>query len=823
MFGSLWQDLRYAVRALRSSPGFTAVAILSLALGIGANTAIFSLIDAVMLKTLPVSHPEQLLQVTMGTSQYPTNPIWEQIRDRQDVFSGIFGYGRWAFNLAAGGEVHNVNGEYVSGQFFDTLGVHALLGRTLTPVDDKRGCPGAAVLSYGFWQREYGGRADILDKSISLDSHPFEIVGVTGSQFTGIDVGSSVDVFVPLCAEKIIHGQTSLLDDRTGWWIRIVGRPKPGILASQVTARLKTLAPEIYKATVPPQWRAEDQAEYLKRTLDTKAVANGLSYLREQYRRPLFVLMAIVSVVLLIACANVVNLLLARGARRQREIAIRMALGSGRGRLIRQLLTESLVLSICGAALGVLFAKWGTSLLVRYLDVFLDLTPDLRVLAFTAGVAVLTGLLFGVAPAWRGTRVEPQAAMKANSRGVIEGSKFGLGKTLVAVQIALSLVLVVGAALMLSTFRNLASLNAGFSRDHVLLVSVDLHNGNYARRRWGAVYREILEKLRAIPGVRSASLSNITPICHCRWSEELVIQGYTAKSRADATVSLNAVSDGYFETLGTPMLAGRDFNSYDTATSPRVAIVSESMAEKYFGPINPLGRYYRIRKGDKLSGAVEIVGIVKDAKYTSLRDEFSSFTFIPWSQGEAPGPGQSGTPGPLTSFALRAAGAPTSLIASVKSAIGVVNPHLSMQFTTLADKVDESLARERLLAILSGLFGVLALFLAMIGLYGVMSYNVARRRNEIGIRMALGAEQARVLRMVLGEIALLIGIGLAVGLGAALATTRFVASFLYGLTPNDPSTLFFAAAILAGVAFAAGYFPARRASRLDPMASLREE
>ncbi|MGH9667138.1 MAG: FtsX-like permease family protein, partial [Bryobacteraceae bacterium] len=306
-------------------------------------------------------------------------------------------------------------------------------------------------------------------------------------------------------------------------------------------------------------------------------------------------------------------------------------------------------------------------------------------------------------------------------------------------------------------------------------------------------------------------------------SEELLMEGYTPKSRRDATVSVNAVSDRYFETLGTPLLAGRDFNTHDTAASPQVAIVSQSMAQKYFGPMNPLGCYYRTRKGDKLSGPVEIVGVVKDAKYGSLRDEVSPFTFIPWSQAEAPGPGQAGTPGPLTSFALRANGAPTALIASVKSAIGAVNPRVSMQFTTLADKVDESLERERLLAALSGFFGALALLLAMIGLYGVMSYNVARRRNEIGIRMALGAEQARVLRMVLGEIALLIGIGLAAGLGIALATTRFVANFLYGLTPNDPLTLFLAAAVLAGVAFAAGYFPARRASRLDPMTALREE
>lgn len=816
MLDALRQDVRYAVRALSTSPGFTAIAIVSLALGIGANTAIFSLIDAVMLKSLPVVRPEQLLQVTMGTGQYFANPVWEQIRDRQDVFSGIFGYGRWFFNLAQGGEAHNVNGEYVSGQYFETLGVHALLGRVLTPADDTRGCPGTAVLSYGLWQREYGARSDILGKTISIDSHPFGIVGVTGPQFTGVDVGSSVDVFVPLCAEEIIHGETSLLDDRAGWWIRVIGRPRPGLSASQVTARLKTLAPEIYKATVPPGWRANDRKQYLHRTLAIQSAANGISYLREQYRRPLMVLMTIVGIVLLIACANVANLLLARGAGRQRELAIRLALGSGRSRLVRQLLTESLVLSIGGAALGILFAKWGTSLLVRYLDVFLDLAPDVRVLAFTAGIAIATGLLFGLAPAWRSTRVNPQAAMKANGRGVIEGSKFGLGKTLVAVQVALSLVLVVGAGLMLSTFWKLATLNPGFDREHVLLVDLDLHNGHYAPDERPAAYLEMLEKVRAIPGVRAAGISLLTPVCDCRWWQEVAIDGYTANSRADATVDFNRVSDGYFAALGMAIVEGRDFTRHDTTASPAVSIINQAMAKKYFGVANPVGKRYRIRKtADTFGESIEIVGVVQDAQYGSLRQRIPPMAYIAL--------GQSPKVVPLYSLELRSAGAPLATIPAVKSAIGSVNPNVSLRFTTLADKVDESLQRERLLAVLSGLFGALALFLAVIGLYGVMSYNVARRRNEIGIRMALGAEQTRVLRMVLGEATVLIGIGLAAGTALALAVTRFVASLLYGVTPDDPTVLLIGAGVLAAVALAAGYLPAHRAAHLDPMTALREE
>jgi predicted permease len=821
MLDAILQDLRYAFRALRSSPGFAAVAILSLALGIGANTAIFSLIDSVILKTLPVSHPEQLLQVTMGKNQSFTNPIWEQLRDHGDVFSGIFAYGGGRFNLAAGGEARYAQGNFVAGQFFETLGLHPMLGRNLSPADDKRGCAGTAVLSYGFWQKEYGGRADVVGKTISLDNHPFEILGVIEPGFTGVDVGNAKDLYIPLCAEKIIHGETSMLDQRSAWWLRVIARPKPGISASQATARLKTLAPAVFEATVPPNWKADGQADYRKNTFDTQPAANGLSNLRRQYQQALMILMAIVGAVLLIACANVANLLLARSAARQREIAIRMALGSGRARLMRQLLTESLVLSLTGAALGILFAQWGTRLLVGFLStggnqVFLDLTIDVRVLGFTAGIAILTGLAFGLAPAWRGTRVNPQSAMKANARGVIEGSKFGLGKALVVLQVALSLMLVVGAGLMLTTFFKLESVDTGFKPEHILLTSVDLRNGHYPKERRPAIYREMLDHLRAIPGVLAVSDSDMTPISGSFWNEDLQIDGYTSKNQDDTLVYFNQVSDGYFETMGIKLVAGRDFNSHDTPESPKVAIINQTAANRYFAGRNPVGGRYRAEEGNKMSDVVEIVGVVKDAKYGTLREEILPSAFVAASQDA--------NTRESVNFELRvAAGAPTSVVSAVKSAIADVNRDVSLQFKSLAVQVDESLARERLLATLSGFFGALALLLAMIGLYGVMSYNVARRRNEIGIRMALGAEQSRVLRMVLKEVAILIGVGLAIGLGAAFGTTRFVESFLYGMKPNDPWTLTLAAALLAIVAAFAGFLPARRASRLDPMTALREE
>jgi putative ABC transport system permease protein len=511
--------------------------------------------------------------------------------------------------------------------------------------------------------------------------------------------------------------------------------------------------------------------------------------------------------------------LLARCAARQKEIAIRIALGSGRGRLMRQLLTESIVLALAGAALGMLFAQWGARLLVGFLSlsdnkVFLDLNVDSRVLAFTAGVAILTALIFGVAPAWRGTAVNPQAAMKANARGVIEGSKFGIGKALVVAQVALSLMLVVGAGLMLSTFFRLETLDAGFDREHVLLVSVDLRNGNYAKERRGAAMREMLVRLRALPGVRSASVSNMTPVSNSFWNENLEIEGYASKGRDDTLTYFNEVSDKYFETMRIDLIAGRDFDAHDTPESPKVAIVNQTMVKKFFAGQNPVGKRYRAEQGNKMGPWTEIIGMVRDSKYGSLREEILPTAFIAANQDATP---------MWYQFELRAAGSPSALMNGAKAAIGDVNRDVSLRFKTLALQVDESLARERLLATLSGFFGALALALAMIGLYGVMSYNIARRRNEIGIRMALGAQQSRVLRMVLGEVAILIGLGLVIGLGAAMGTTRFIASFLYGTKANDPWTLALAAGVLTLVAGLAGFLPARSASRLEPMNALREE
>ncbi|HMC62002.1 MAG TPA: FtsX-like permease family protein, partial [Candidatus Solibacter sp.] len=505
--------------------------------------------------------------------------------------------------------------------------------------------------------------------------------------------------------------------------------------------------------------------------------------------------------VLLLTCANLSSLLLSRAVGRQREFAIRLSIGAGRSRLVRQLLTESLLLSFIGSGLGVLVAVWGTNLLVKFLDVSLDLTPDPRVLGFTAGVAILSGLLFGLAPAWRGVHADPMAAMKAGAGGLVRGSGSSTGKLLLIGQVALSMVLVAGAGLLLSTFWRLAGLDPGFEADRVLLTSIDLRGNGYLPEHRAAVFRQILESLRSLPGVGAASLSDFTPMQYARRIHELAIEGYATSSREDSEVYFNAVSDGYFATIGTLLIAGRDFNGHDTLASPAVAIVNQTMVKKYFRGANPVGRRFRIRAGDTLGDPIEIVGVVKDAKYNDFRQEIPPTAYTAWSQTQYLFP--------FTNIEVRpAGGAPSALIAGVKGAIASVDGSASIEFTTLADQVAKTLQRERLLATLAGFFGGLALLLAIIGLYGVMSYNVARRRCEIGIRMALGAEKCHVLRMVMGEVAVLIGSGIAAGLGITLAATRLVATFLYGVRPNDPLTLFLAAGVLAAAAGAAGYWPA---------------
>jgi putative ABC transport system permease protein len=819
---SFARDVRYALRALAASPAFTLVAVLSLALGIGANTAIFSLTDALLLKALPVQHPEQLLIVDMGERDEDnvTNPIWEQIRDNVPVFSGVFAYSDAQFNLAHGGEVRNASGAWVSGDFFPTLGVRPVVGRLLQHADDAPGCPGVVAVSAAFALREYGDVAGVPGRTLSLNDHPFTVVGVIDPGFFGINIGQATDIYTPLCAQSLLI-RPGILDVRARWFLNIIGRPKNGMTIGQVRAALATAAPAVYRATLPANWGADDEASYLKRTLDVAPAATGLSDLRTNYGKALYILMVVVGVVLLIACANIANLLLARGAARGHEISIRMALGAGRGRLVRQLLTESLLLSVMGAATGVLFARWATRLLVGLLTtrrsaVWLDLTIDSRILAFTVAVAVGTALLFGLIPALRATRVDPQAAMKAGGRGVLGGeSRHRLGKSLVVVQVALSLTLVAAAGLLVGSFRNLTQVDPGFQRNGVLLVKAGFAKAQANLVAQTVAEAQLLDRLREMPAVRSAATAFMTPISGSGWNEFVQVDGVKSAGRKDAVVWFNEVSSGYFSTMGTALLSGRDFARTDDEAAPQVAIVDEAMAHKFFGSASPLGHTIQTTVGDSVNPAITIVGVVRTAKYASLSEKSPGTVYLPFGQGEEKSP--------TANYVLRADGSPIGLIPLVKTAATAMSPSITLEFTTLDAQVASSLARPRLLATLSGFFGGLALLLATIGLYGMMSYDVTRRRNEIGIRIALGAARPRVLGMVIAEAGRLVVLGVAVGLILAVGTTRFVSSFVFGVTPTDPPTLALASAVLAVVALAAALLPAWRAARVDPMNALREE
>jgi putative ABC transport system permease protein len=830
--GSLIRDLKYALRMLAKNPGFTTVVVLTLALGIGANTAIFSVINAVMLRRLPVEKPEQLVQIRFrspGSSHWRgtfTNPLWEQVRDHQEALAGVIAWSPQTFDLAEGGEAQEIHGMYVSGSYFPTLGVRPAIGRLVAPEDDRRGCSGVAVLGYGFWQQHYAGAESAMGSLLRLNGYSFPVIGVAPSNFFGTDVGDRFDVALPICAEAVIRGKESLLDHRSGWWLLAMGRLAPGIDAEQATARLNVRAAQIFAASVPPNWRPEDQQAFRMSTFNTARAATGLtgfSGLRDQYERPLEILMVVVGFVLLIVCANIASLMMARAAARQREFAVRLSLGASRSRLMRQVLTESLLLSATGALLGALFAQWGSSLLVGLVSpttsrIFLDLSMDVHVLGFTTGVAVVTGLVFGALPALRATRVSLDSVLKGGETRPGEGrSHFRSGRWVVAAQIALSLVLLVATGLFVRTFRNLLTLNPGFDRAKVLLVSMDVHNAGIPAGALSPFYAQVLERLKSLPGVVSASQTWMTPISGMEWNTNIQVEGWQPPAGEMPLVWFNWMTPDYFATLRTPLIAGRTFDSRDTTTSPRVAIVNQTLARLFYPNRDALGKYFRVSGGPDSASTqqVQIVGVVQDSKYISLREAYLPFAYVPLAQAPFIPEG--------SSFEIRTAADPTSMIGSVREAIGSQNKSASLRFVTLSQQVENSLVPERLLATLSGFFGGLALLLTGIGLYGVMAYLVTRRTHEIGIRMALGAQPGSILRLVLRDSAVLLAAGIAAGLGVAFWITRFVQHLLFGLTTTDVETLALAVGVLVAVSFVATYLPARRAMKVDPMVALRYE
>jgi putative ABC transport system permease protein len=832
-------DVRHSVRALRNAPAFAAVAILSLALGIGANTAIFTIVNAVMLKALPVTEPERLVQLGFAAAGPNarttfTNPMWEALRDRQQVFDGVFAFAYAGFDESEGGQRRGLRGIWVTGQFFETLGVRPWIGRLLTAADDRRGGgPDGAVtvISYEFWRDRYAAAPDALGRTIRLNGEPFTIVGVTPPGFFGVEVGSAFNVAVPLGCEPLVRHKDSTLDKRDQWWLRIIGRMKGDgqheherDLQSTLTA-LEALRPAVRDATIPPEYRLEDRARYLKEPFTLMPASTGTSYLRRQYRAALFTLLAVVGLVLLIACANLANLLLARATARQKEFAVRLALGASRPRLVRQLLIESLLLAIAGAGLGMLLAQSASRLLVRQLTpatettfpIVLDLTMDWRVLGFTAAAALVTAVLFGLAPAFRSTDLSANALMKSGTRSIASGwTRFNLEKLLIASQIALSLVLVLGASLFVRSFASLATLDPGFTRDRVMLVDVNIRRANYPPARRLALYDQMGQALRGTPGVQSLAAATVTPISGFTWSDTIEVAGFVSASERDKNVHKNSVGAGYFKTLGTAIRAGRDFDARDTLASPRVAIVNETLARKFFPGKNAIGQHYKEHESEGEGWrTIEIVGVVQDSKYEDLREVPPPTAYVPLAQKPLHG-------NTLT-YLLRASVDPRGLGPSLSRAIADVNKDVTFDIGTLDEQIDASLIQERLLAMLAGFFGALALLVAGIGLYGVMWLAMTRRRNEIGIRMALGAQPGGVIRMMLREVATLTLLGLIAGAAIAMATGQLVTKLLFGLTPTDAGTWMLAVTLLAIVAALAGYLPARRASRVDPMIALREE
>jgi predicted permease len=822
------QDVRLAIRSLVAAPVVSAVAILSLALGIGANTAIFSILESLLLRPLPVRDSARLALVVEGSEGESvwTNPIWEQIRERRDLFDGAFAWSSARFDISRGAQTEFVDGVWASGGMFDVLGVPAELGRTFTARDDLRGGgpDGAvAVISHAFWRRRYGGAADVIGRSITLNRVPFTIIGVAPRSFHGPDVGRTFDVAVPLGTDPLVRGRDSRLDRRSTWWLSIMIRLKPGQSVESASTTLRGVQAQVLESTMPTDWRLEDLKGYLAEPFGAVSAATGTSGLRTRYQRPVIMLMVVVGLVLVVACANIANLLLARATARRHELSVRLALGASRWSLARLLLVESLLLSSAGAGLGLLFAAWGSRLLVGQLStaantVFLDLSVNRLVLGFTAAAAVVTAMLFGTAPAFRAAFVQPAEALAEHGRNTAGTGRGRVGSALLIVQVALSLVLVVGGSLFVRTFSSLASRDLGFDRGPVLVANVNALRSSAEPSARLALYERIRQAALRIPGVAASGASAVTPVSGSMWNSRIEVAGGLPVPQGERLTYINYVTPGWFATFGTAILEGRDFDGRDRAGSPGVIIVNEAFRRRFLGDGSPLGRTVRQVGMPNEPPPAEIVGVAEDAVYRSLRDPAPPTMYLPLAQLAT-----DGAPSSAVSLSIRSAGPPPStFIGPIAEAITAVDRDLSLTFRPLADQVNAALIPERLLAIVCGFFGGLAVLLAAIGLYGVTSYGVHRRRSELGIRVALGASPARVIRSVLGRVGALVAAGLAGGAIVSVWAARFVETLLFGIAPNDPATLVAASIMLALVAGVAGWLPARRAARIDPAQVLRE-
>ena len=841
----LLQDLRYSLRVLFQNPGFAAVAVLSLALGIGANTAIFSIVDAVLLKWLPVSSPQELVVIARNPVEPSVGfnyPDYEYIRDHNQVFSGILvsGGGR-ALSMTvpdegSHGSSELVPGTLVSGNYFQVLGVTPAIGRLFTPEDNKT--PGAhpiAILSYDFWKTRFASDPRVLGRKITLNGSPFTIIGVSRQGFTGTSVGNSTSLFLPVMMLQQVNANAREWNTRHFWWLTPLARLKPGVSVQKATADMEILFKQIEQNDPTP---AYDKDRDLRNHAVLLAGSGGYSFLRNRFSKPLAVLGAVVGLVLLIACANVANLLLARAASRRKEIAIRVAIGAGRWRLISQFVTEAVILAVIGGLAGLAFAYWSVQVLLSLLPIGtfpldLHLTHDVRLLGFSFAVSLLTGLICGIVPALKATRPDVVSALKSDFTERF--ARLDLRRVLVIVQVALSLLLLVGAGLFVRSLENLRDLDPGFVRENVLIVSTSAGSIGYKGQRIRTFEDRLLSAASKLPGVRVASLAMLTPLQGSRWNSGITVQGYSWRPDEKPYIDFNAVSPGYFETLGIAILEGRDFRNQDNPAftpdplekplpdgkeppeppgPPKVAIVNHSMAAKFFPNESALGKRFSMGDEFKIEDSYEIVGVVKDTKYFGLREAVENMIYVSsWRQGAND-----------MVLCLRSTRDPKPLIEAVRREMRNLDSAIPVRETvTMEQQLNNHISQERLIAMLSSFFGSLALLLAAIGLYGLMAHSATRRTREIGIRMALGARRTSVLWLILRDAVVLVLLGAVIGLPVAFGVTRFVSSFLYGLTARDPITMVAATVVLASVTVVASFVPARRASKVDPMVALRYE
>jgi predicted permease len=837
--GSVGQDVRYAVRMLSKSPGFLLVAVLTLALGIGANTAIFSIVNSLLLRPLPVPEPDRLVTISSDfavrfgfTAGAGWNyPMWDRLRQRAEAFDGALAFTAETFNLAQAGERQPVDGLYVSGEFFTTVGVPALLGRTFTPADDVRGGGPdgpVAVISYRLWQRRFGGAASAIGTPVTIEGVPFTIVGVTPPEFLHVEVGRTFDVAVPLGTQPLTRGKGAAIDQPRALILIVMLRLKPKQSLEAATATLRAMQPDILGVT--PEELARVKPPNLAEPFTLVPASAGTSGaagsgLRQQYERPLLAILIIVALVLLIACANLANLLLARAAARRHELSVRRALGASRWRLARQWLVESFVLAIFGAGVGLAVAAWGSRMLVAQLStaespVTLDLSFDWVVLAYTSAVTVATVMFFGTVPALRATRIAPIDALKAHGvnagpgGGGLAHSKLAKGgsNSLVIAQVAFSLVLMAAAGLLIRTFDQLASVPLGFDPDSVLVIDVDTARARVDPAARFAYYDRLVDAVLSAPGVTHAAASIWTPLSGGGYVQD-------AQGRAVFTerVVTNFVTPAWFDVYGIGVRAGRDFDQRDAVTTLPVAIVNETFVRRFLAGRDAIGETVEGMGSTRRT----VIGVAADAVFgRSLRDATPSMMYVPLAQSA----GLERLADTGIRISVRSTSEqPGSLARSIGTALTAINRDLTFSFRPLADYVDAALARERLVAMLSGFFGVLALLLAALGVYGVTSCGVSRRRTEIGIRMALGAQRADVIRMVLRQSLVMTAAGIVLGLAGAAAVTQYLEAMLFGLTPLDPSTFIAVSVIFALVATLASYMPARRASHADPLVALRAE